>query len=537
VRFQWSRLIFGLVLLLDVTGVSAQEGEDIALRETLAQLSGVSQTRIAGQRLASIGNLAAFYERRHYRPLWTQPTAQALISTLNAADAHGLRNTDYHVPALQELVASYSASGAVFRARFDILATDALLRYAHHLRYGKVDPEKLFPRWNLSDPDHRKDMFDAIAAVVDHGSISEWLASLAPSFPVYSGMQRALARYRRLAAQGGWPTLPAGPWLQLGVRHPQIVTLRKRLRVTGDLSDAQVADPAEFGATLDEAVRCYQRRNGLAVDGIVGPRTRAALNIPAEVRLQQLRINLERARWVLHNIKTRTVVVNLAAFSLYLADQDQIQWSSRVVIGRTYRKTPVFRSQIRYLVLNPSWVVPPTIFREDILPLAIKDPGAIRAKNLKVLTGTASEIAPESVDWQRYRSAPFPYTLRQDPGPANTLGRIKFVFPNPYTVFMHDTPQRELFGHSDRAFSSGCIRLANPMELAVLLLSGAKDWDQARLLSAVETGRTQTITLPEPVDIVIMYWTAGVDPRGIVHFRNDIYKRDPAVLAALDRDL
>lgn len=534
-RFSWSHLVLGLALLLDAAAVSAQ-AVDTALRETLAHLSGESAARLAGHRPVSLTSLVALYEKRQYRPLWTQTVAHGLVSTLNEAGAHGLRNTDYHVPVLEDLIARYALGGAALRAHLDILATDALFRYAHHLRFGKVDPERLFPRWNLGDPDHHENMLDELEAAVEGGAVGEWLASLAPSFPVYSGMQRALARYREYVTQGGWPSLPAGPWLKLGVRHAQIAILRERLRVTGDLSRATVTGPTEFDAQLDEAVRRYQHRNGLTVDGIVGPKTRAALNISAEARVRQLRINLERARWVLHNIKARTVVVNIASFSAYLADRDQIQWSSRVVIGRTYRKTPVFRSQIRYLILNPSWVVPPTIFREDVLPLAINDPGAIRAKRLKVITDNGSEIAPESVDWQRYRTAPFPYLLRQDPGPGNALGRIKFVFPNPYTVFMHDTPQRDLFERPDRAFSSGCIRLENPMELAVLLLSGAEGWDQAGLAAAIESGRTQTVTLPEPVDIMVMYWTAGVDPRGVAHFRKDIYQRDPAVLAALDRD-
>ena len=524
----------GLVLLL-VTPCVAGQGPVKALQETLARVSAEGKSYISGHRLSAPGELSVFYRSRAYKLLWTHTSARSAITVIKGADTHGLLAADYEAKYLSRSYSRFASLTAPQRAEFEVLMTDSLLRYARHLRYGKLDPSKFLSPSRSADAGDISDMLQQMAASVASGQIEAWIQSLAPRHSVYSQMKVALARYRALAEQGGWQRLPAGPWLQLGVKHHQIPVLRKRLRITGDLAGARSAIPEEFDLALDRAVRHLQRRHGLAVDGIVGPETRAALNVPVAVRVDQLRTNLERARWVLHNIKGRAVVINLAGFSIYLAKDEKIQWSSRVVIGRTYRKTPVFRSQIRYLVLNPSWVVPPTIFKEDILPLAIQDPDVIHSKGLKVVSKSGAEIAPESIQWQRYQSLAFPYVLRQDPGPDNALGKIKFVFPNPYTVFMHDTPQRELFDNHERAFSSGCIRLKAPMELAALLLSTSPQWNEEKLLAAVQTGRTQTITLPEAVDIVIIYWTAGADPRGVVHFRRDIYERDAAVLAALDR--
>ncbi len=526
----------GLVFLL-VTPCVVAQGPVNALKETLARVNAEGKSYVSGHRLSSPSELSDFYRSRDYKLLWTSASARSAVDVVNGADTHGLLAADYQAKYLSESLLRLASATALERAEFELLLTDSLIRYARHLRYGKVDPVKSSSPLRGRDTGDIDDMLQQMAVSVASGQIDAWMRSLVPSHSVYSQMKAALVRYRALAEQGGWQRLPAGPWLQLGVKHHQIPVLRKRLRITGDLAGERSVVPQEFDLALDRAVRHFQRRNGLAVDGIVGPETRADLNVPVSARVDQLRTNLERARWVLHNIKGRTVVINLAGFSIYLAEDERIQWSSRVVIGRTYRKTPVFRSQIRYLVLNPSWVVPPTIFKKDILPLAIQDPGVLRSKGLKVLSKSGAEIAPESIEWQRYQSQAFPYVLRQDPGPDNALGKIKFVFPNPYTVFMHDTPQRELFDHHERAFSSGCIRLKAPMELAALLLSASPQWNEEKLLTAVETGRTQTIALPEPVDIVIIYWTAGADPRGVVHFRRDIYKRDAAVLAALDRPL
>jgi len=238
---------------------------------------------------------------------------------------------------------------------------------------------------------------------------------------------------------------------------------------------------------------------------------------------------------VLHAVEGRLVLVDVAGFHLHYFDPAG-DWSTRVVVGRPFRRTPIFRATIRYLVLNPTWTVPPTILAQDILPAVRRDPGYLAKKSLRVLDARGREVDARRIDWARTSAKGFPYQLRQDPGPENALGRIKFVFPNPYSVYMHDTPSRTLFAKAERAASSGCIRVEQPLDLAVMLLADPEQWSREALERAIATGKTQTVNLREPVPVILMYWTIDADPDGTVYFKRDLYGRDPRVLRALDGD-
>ena len=235
---------------------------------------------------------------------------------------------------------------------------------------------------------------------------------------------------------------------------------------SGDLLDASASDSLLYDAPLAEAVKRYQQSLGLEPDGVVGAATIAELNVPVAERITQLRVNLDRGRVLLHDLPEQFVVVNIAGYTIYLVKGQNVVWNARVQVGKTYRRTPLFRSDISYLVFNPTWTVPPGIIAADILPAARQDPRAITRKGLRVFDGAGREVNPESIDWSRFRSGNIPYTLRQDPGPSNALGRIKFMFPNPYAVYLHDTPSQSLFERADRAFSSGCVRVERALELA-----------------------------------------------------------------------
>jgi murein L,D-transpeptidase YcbB/YkuD len=261
----------------------------------------------------------------------------------------------------------------------------------------------------------------------------------------------------------------------------------------------------------------------------VGPATLAALNVPVERRIDQLRANLERARWVLYEPESEFLVVNIAGFRAYLVRRGEIIWSSRVVVGRPYRRTPVFSATMRYLVFNPTWTLPPTILREDVLPEVRRDVGYLARQNIDVLDAANMLVDPATVDWSS--RAGLAYRFVQRPGTANALGRVKFMFPNEYTVYMHDTPSRDLFERDSRAFSSGCIRVEQPLELAALVLGGR--WDRERLDALIAAGRTETVFLDDPLPVMLLYWTAEVDAEGRVSFFPDLYGRDDAVIAAL----
>jgi murein L,D-transpeptidase YcbB/YkuD len=301
--------------------------------------------------------------------------------------------------------------------------------------------------------------------------------------------------------------------------------------------DAGVVPPSieTYDAELESAVKRFQERHGLTADGAVGPATRAVMNVPVEQRIDQIRVNLERARWVLHEMKGEFVLVDVAGFDVSYFRDDEPIWTSKVIVGRPYRETPIFRSLITYVVLNPTWTIPPGILVKDKLPILKRDPGYLKRNNIRVLDSKGREVNPYSVNWSQYGAGRLPpYQLRQDPGEDNALGLVKIMFPNPYLVYLHDTPSKSLFDQDQRTFSSGCIRVQKAFELAELVLNDPSRWNQETLAAAVATKKMQTVNLAKPLPVLLLYWTAQPLPSGQVMFRNDVYGRDPPTLAALN---
>jgi murein L,D-transpeptidase YcbB/YkuD len=276
----------------------------------------------------------------------------------------------------------------------------------------------------------------------------------------------------------------------------------------------------------------FQKLHNLAVDGVVGPATLAAMNISAAERVDQIRVNLERMRWVSDGLPEHFLLVDVAGQQLDLIRDGKSIWHTRVIVGRKDRPTPVFRDQIEYLEINPTWTVPPTILKDDILPNARKNPGYVTRKGLEVVTRGGKKVAPGAVNWNAPANA-FPYLLRQPAGDRNALGRIKFMFPNRFSVYLHDTPSRGLFERSRRLFSSGCVRVEKPLELAELVLNHER-WSREKIAALIGSSRTRWLHLDEPLPIILSYWTADAGDDGQVRFREDVYQRDAQVLAALN---
>jgi murein L,D-transpeptidase YcbB/YkuD len=287
---------------------------------------------------------------------------------------------------------------------------------------------------------------------------------------------------------------------------------------------------------LHEAVQRFQERHGLTVDGAVGPATRAALNVPVEERIEQITLNLERWRWLPADLGRLHVRVNIAGFDLRVVEEGTDRLQMRVVAGRAYRQTPVFSDQISYLVLNPYWHVPHSIAVKDKLPDFRRDPSLVSKLGYEVFRGwgaDATPIDPSTIDWNAVSASSFPYRLRQRPGPQNALGQVKFMFPNAHSIYLHDTPSRALFGQAERNFSSGCIRVEHPLDLAAVLLRHNEGWTRERIESTVGNDTEKTVVLPEKVPVHLLYWTAWATADGPVHFRRDVYDRDEAVHSAL----
>ena len=544
VRAAASTMLLLLVAIgLFPTAVSAQDdpAQQIILKR-VEQLRSVGELTIRDQWIAAVRVVAELYENRDFRPAWTDESAlEDLRRAVLDMELDGLDPDDYHRETIGQLFRDIEQSAnpdpeAV--ADFDILATDALARLVYHSSFGKVDPERLDPHWNLARQLEGVEPGAFIQRLVDSGRLYEEIEELKPQAPLYNGLKQALAHYREIETAGGWPLFPEGPSIEVGASDPRIPTLRQQLSMTGDY-EGPPSDGTAYDQALQEAVKGFQLRHGLPQTGLVGSMTMAALRVPVERRIDQLRISMERGRWVLHEVPETFLVVNIAAFEVYFMRHGELTWRSRAQVGRTYRKTPLFRDELRYLDINPTWTVPRTILERDILPKVKEDPSYLQTRRLRVLDRNGDEVDAASLDWSRYTTAAsFPYLLRQDPGPANALGRIKFIFPNKYAVYLHDTPSRNLFGRSERAFSSGCVRIENPFELAELLLDDPDNWSTEKLLAVKDTGETKSIFLKERIPVLLLYWTAYIAPAsgGNVHFRQDIYERDARILAGLNGD-
>ena len=332
--------------------------------------------------------------------------------------------------------------------------------------------------------------------------------------------------------------MPSGPLLRRKHRGSRVSLLRYRLLVSGDLEEKNNPVSDLFDAHLEKAVKRFQKRHGLRIDGLVGPNTLKALNVTVLERINQIMANMERLRWIPNDIGMRHVLVNIADFKLDIIDKKDKVLSMRAVVGRKSRGTPVFKSRITHIELNPYWNIPPKIASEDILPKILKDDDYLTKEKIRVYAGwgkNAPEIDPKHVPWSSIRPEYFPYKLRQDPGSKNAMGRMKFFFPNKFDVYLHDTPARGLFNEIKRDFSSGCIRIEKPIELASYLLNGNHEWTRDKILELIDEGSHRIIWIPNPIDIYMLYLTAWTDEEGILNFRDDIYGRDVALLEALQQ--
>lgn len=508
------------------------------LRLRIEQLQEQGTLEIDGARVAAVNLIGEIYARREFALAWKSASIASLFRVLSTIERDGLNPEDYHLSALRKLATEF-APGSVpdpgRRIDYDILLTDSLIRLGYHLRFGKVDPYGLDSNWNfkrelLDDADPAS----VIQAAIDVPSLSEFIEEKISRGAFYNRLRDTLDHYKKIAVEGGWPMVADGETLKPGARDARIKTLRARLQTGGDWQGTEPADAELYDETLVSAVKSFQARHGLIVDGLVGKSTLAAINVPIESRIDQIRVNLERARWVFDDIEDNFLIVNIAGFRVYLVRNREVIWSSRVVVGKRYRKTPVFKSQMKYLVFNPTWTVPPGILRKDILPKVREDPSYLKTKGLDVVDGKGRIVDPTTIDWANISAKGFPYQLVQPPSANNALGQVKFIFPNAHMVFLHDTPSKNLFDQSERTFSSGCIRVENPLQLAELLLNDQTKWNNQAIQNVLASKETQTVFLPTPLTVMLLYWTVEVDDEGVVRFHQDVYDRDARILEGLN---
>ncbi len=482
-----------------------------------------------------------FYEQRGFSPAWSEPKAvEDLFRALDLGVQQGFRASDFDIADFQGLLEDAKKGGDQEEAIFDVRATDTAVKLIHHLVFGKVDPETLDEDWNFSKPIIKQDPATVLNTYLDGDGIGALIDEIAIKNPQYKMLVGALAGYRAIAEQGGWPIVPDETVLKPGMTDPAVVDLRQRLAVEQALTPSSTQRPAQttqtadwtYDAQLEEDVRAFQSRHGLQADGVIGARTFASLNKPVEDRINKLRLSLERGRWLMRELDEEFVLVNIAGARTYLVKADGTLWTTRSITGSAYRKTPVFRDEIQYMEFNPTWTVPSSIFRKDKLERIRDDIGYLQRNNYTVRNRDGQTIAANSVNWGASNPG---VTLVQQPGENNALGLVKFMFPNKYAVYLHDTNDRSLFDRNERNLSSGCVRLEYPFEFATLLMEGDPDWSYARMQSILDSGKTTRVDLPKPMPVLLTYWTAWVED-GEVHFREDPYERDERILQALDRE-
>lgn len=512
-------------------GPSAPTGYAALILEALETSEPLASGN-AGQSVAAA--VREFYRTLDYAPIWTEETgvlarASSLARAIGAVGADGLAPSDYFAP---DVIALFDAAIPEERARLEAALSWAYVRLVSDLASGRTVPNEIDPE--LFVHPHEVDPAAALAAALATDDMESLVAMYAPQTTEYVKLKGALAALRAERHEAFWPEMSAGPVLRPGDRGPRVAELQGVLAARGYVvaSEGDVYDPL-----IDAAVTSFQTRHGLKPDGHFGPITAAALNTTLERRIEQVKLNMERQRWMPAHLGARYALVNLADFRLEVVFHGEIVYETRVVVGTTAHRTPVFSDRMTYLEINPYWNIPPSIAREEILPQLRTDPAAVSDRGIRVFSSWAAnavELDPMIIDWSQISGRGFPFKLRQDPGDGNALGRVKFMFPNKFNIYLHDTPSKSLFNRTMRAFSHGCIRVEDPFRLAKLLLSEDDRWTPERFEETLALGDRRVVNLPHPINVHLTYLTAWVDDVGEMQFRPDIYGRDRRLAAALD---
>jgi murein L,D-transpeptidase YcbB/YkuD len=530
---------------LHIGGADKGREMDEALRATLRQPRPPAFVTADAEGKRLWKQAQQFYTHREFKPAWIEdasprPQMDDLIAAIGSARDEGLDPELYSFSLLQQRRQAAS-KGFLTKKGFDpreagmmeVWLTYLYMKFASDLADGMSDLAHADPAWQIDT-----EKFDPLArleAALDKNDVAQSLAALAPSAPEYQGLRKALAQYRELASKGGWPAVPATLKLKPGQRAPAVALLARRLAASGDFTGSvpDGGDAAVYGADLQAAVKTFQRRHGLDDNGLVTPAVVAEMNVPIERRIAQIELNLERWRWLPRDLGARHIFVNIPDMRLDVWDHDRIPLSMRVVVGKKDTPTPIFNDRMTYVVFSPYWNVPPDIASKETLPAVMSDPGFLARTNMEVVDKSGALVDPSTIDL----SNPAEYRFRQRPGSDNSLGLVKFMFPNQYNVYLHDTPADSLFARASRSFSHGCVRVEQPERLAEYVLGDQPDWTTERIGEAMHGGEEKTVKLKAPLPVYITYLTARVSPDGLVQFRKDVYDVDSSQKARLAQRL
>lgn len=518
-----------------------QREMDAALHATLQQSSRPAFVTRDDEGARLWKQTQQFYQHRNYAPAWTRNAApgsqmEALAKALRAAGDEGLDPELYGVSMLEQKIREASKGFLTKKgfdpkeaATLDVWLTYLYMKYASDLADGLSDLAHADPSWRIKP--EKLDPLAHLEQALRDTRVAESLTELAPDAPEYQALRKTLADYKAQAAKGAWPQVPANLKLKPGQRSPQVAALAARLAASGDFSGAapKPGEPMVYDAALQEAVKRFQRRHGYQDDGIVSPALAAEMNVPIEQRIGEISLSMERWRWLPRALGDRYIIVNIPDMRLDVWDNGRVPLSMRVIVGKQDTPTPIFNDEMTHIIFSPYWNVPPNIAKGETLPSLMNDPGFLARNNMEVVDSSGRVVDPSAVNWMD----PSSFRFRQRPGSDNALGLVKFMFPNQFDVYLHDTPTDSLFGRAARLFSHGCVRIEKPEELAVYLLRDQPEWTPERIHAAMHAGEERHVKLRQPIPVYLGYWTARVAPDGIVQFRKDVYGLDGRQLAML----
>ena len=483
-----------------------------------------------------------FYRDRNYRLAWFKngelvPQADKFMEVISRAEDEGLDPNDYKLKDFNQMYKAYQdtkdeAAKEKQQKELDIALTASYFHYGTDYYKGLVNPKKNENiSWKVKK--NKIKLNKALETILKERESKYPYYEFAPLHPQYDRLRAALKKYRGLHQEfGEWPTVGEVKKLGLNESSLHVATIRKRLLIEYDPKKARTYkahNDTVFDASLEQLVKKFQALNGVKADGVVGPATVKLMNIPLEDRIDQLIINMERWRWIPKKFEDKYIFVNIPEYTMHVVEDKKEVLTMKVIVGKELNSTPIFSDKLEYVVFSPYWNVPKSIVENEIKPAMLRNPNFIESQDMEIVSGQGKNlkrISPHSIDWNSVTAKNFKYLIRQRPGPKNALGLVKFIFPNTFNVYLHDTPYDKLFNQDQRGFSHGCVRVERPAELAEYLLQGYSEWKPGKINEAMNTKDEQWVTLKEKVPVYIVYFTSWVQDNGEVLFYQDLYGHD-----------
>lgn len=480
--------------------------------------------------LALSQEVNSFYNSRGNKPFWnSDDLREGLFEEISMTEKEGLSPGDYHQEKLQELKQTAEGSREQ-QAHYEILLSDAFFSLAHDLYYGKLDPEKLHWIWDVKrEP---LDFGELLGEIEESGSLESVFKELRPQHEVYKGLIRSLAEYREAleSEEEDFEQIPSGEAIEPGDEDQRIPSIAKRLQELGFLDKNFEEKGTTYTPEIAEAIEQYQENQNMAADGIIGNTTLKEMNMNKEDRYNQILVNLERWRWYPRNLGEHYILINIPQYELVVVKDGDTIRNHDVIAGTRNRQTPIFSDKLDHIVLNPTWTLPPTIIAEDVIPKAKSDASYFSKNNMTVSSPQGEAVDPSAVDWSSSEAQN--YTITQKAGPTNPLGRVKIMYPNQYSIYLHDTPGQSLFDQSERAASSGCVRVQGALDLASYVTNQETSTNEDDFDEILASGETTSLKIDQPIDVYHFYWTAWRED-GQTVFSEDVYDMDQKIAQAL----